>query len=270
MKDLKTRAISAIIFAVIVISAIFINIYTITILFAAITMICLWEYYQMLLQNYKPKPLIYAAMLLGLSIFLQPTLFIKAYAIPMWYFNLAAMLVLLLVEMILSKELNVVNGLKLIMGLILIAYPLSIVNELTTIEGEFVPWKIMSILILIWISDMGQYFSGRFLGKHLLAERLSPKKTWEGFLGGMIFTLLGSYILSRFFTFYTLENWLIIGAIISLFGSLGDLYESMLKRSVVVKDSGTIMPGHGGMYDRFDAFIFALPFLYFYIKIFIS
>jgi phosphatidate cytidylyltransferase len=144
-------------------------------------------------------------------------------------------------------------------------HPLS---DVAKFNNVYHPHIILGILILQWSSDTGQYLTGRKLGKNPLFKRISPKKTWEGFIGGFVFCLVISYILSRYFNDFTAMQWMIIAAIIVIFGALGDLVESMLKRSIDVKDSGTFMPGHGGVLDRFDALIGAISFVYFYIVMF--
>ncbi len=104
------------------------------------------------------------------------------------------------------------------------------------------------------------YFVGSQLGRRKLFERISPKKTWEGTIGGGLCTVLIAWGLSFLIDDFTVTQWIALGAVAAVFGTLGDLVESMLKRSVGVKDSGNLLPGHGGLLDRFDAFIFALPF----------
>ena len=113
---------------------------------------------------------------------------------------------------------------------------------------------------MTWANDVGAYFVGSKFGKTKLFPRISPKKTWEGSFGGVMMTFLTGWLLSLYIIELNLKDWLILALIVSIFGSIGDLVESMLKRSVGVKDSGTILPGHGGFLDRFDAFIFLLPF----------
>ena len=103
------------------------------------------------------------------------------------------------------------------------------------------------------------------MGKHRLFERISPKKTWEGTIGGIVITLILAFGLSQFFDELRLHDWLILGTIVAIFGTLGDLVESMLKRSMNIKDSGKLLPGHGGILDRFDGFIFILPFVAAYL-----
>lgn len=119
------------------------------------------------------------------------------------------------------------------------------------------------LFILIWSSDSFAYFSGRLFGKHKMAPKISPKKTWEGFIGGVVLTLVFAYFIEQNYG-YLRGNWMVVGLLVSIFAPLGDLVESQLKRNFGVKDSGNIIPGHGGILDRLDSFIICAPVLYLY------
>ena len=119
------------------------------------------------------------------------------------------------------------------------------------------------LFVLIWSSDSFAYFFGRLFGKHKMAPKISPKKTWEGFIGGVICTLILGFFIEQYLPEMR-GNWLIIGFLVSIFAPLGDLVESQLKRTFGVKDSGNIIPGHGGVLDRLDSFIICAPVIYMY------
>ena len=135
--------------------------------------------------------------------------------------------------------------------------------------GTFSPGIILGFFILIWANDTGAYLTGITFGKHKLFEYISPKKTWEGFIGGMIFAAVAGWALSGWLGVVDSVHWVVIALIVSIVGTYGDLIESMLKRSVGVKDSGSIMPGHGGFLDRFDSAIVAFPMIYLFILLFV-
>ncbi|HMS70736.1 MAG TPA: phosphatidate cytidylyltransferase [Saprospiraceae bacterium] len=120
---------------------------------------------------------------------------------------------------------------------------------------------ILGTILFIWVCDSGAYLVGRKLGKHKLFERVSPKKTWEGFLGSLVFTIAVSYPISLIIPELPFIAWLIIATLVVIFGTIGDLIQSKVKREFGVKDSGNLLPGHGGWWDRFDSFIFVLPFV---------
>lgn len=118
---------------------------------------------------------------------------------------------------------------------------------------------VLSIFILVWTNDVGAYLVGSRFGKRRLFERISPKKSWEGFWGGLLFVVLASTLIGYYWIGYRTELWIITGIIVSIAAVYGDLFESMFKRSIGVKDSGNSIPGHGGFWDRFDALFFAAP-----------
>ena len=126
---------------------------------------------------------------------------------------------------------------------------------------------LLGSFILIWTNDTFAFLVGKNLGKQKLFEKISPKKTVEGFLGGLFFSCVASYFIAKFTNTLDFTNWLILSIIISVFGTLGDLIESKFKRQANVKDSGVIMPGHGGLLDRLDSIVFAAPFIYSFLNI---
>ena len=133
---------------------------------------------------------------------------------------------------------------------------------------EFSPGIILGFFILLWANDTAAYLTGITFGKHRLMERISPKKSWEGFFGGVIIAIAIAWLLSGWLGVLDRKGWIVISVIISIAGTYGDLVESMLKRSHGVKDSGTIMPGHGGFLDRFDSVLISFPLVYLYISLF--
>ena len=124
----------------------------------------------------------------------------------------------------------------------------------------------ISILVLTWVNDSFAFLIGKNFGKTKLFVSVSPKKTIEGFVGGFIFALIAGYIISLFNSDLSLNDWFIVAGIVSIIGTIGDLVESKLKRQAKIKDSGTIMPGHGGILDRLDSLLFVAPFVYLYIN----
>ncbi len=132
---------------------------------------------------------------------------------------------------------------------------------------EFSPGIPVGFFLLLWTNDTGAYLVGSAIGKHRLFERISPKKSWEGFLGGLLLTLLVARLIGGWLGVADTTGWMIIAVIISIAGTGGDLLESMLKRSLGLKDSGTILPGHGGFLDRFDSVVVSFPVVYLYIAI---
>lgn len=126
---------------------------------------------------------------------------------------------------------------------------------------------LLGAFLLVWVNDTFAFLVGKNFGKQKLFEKISPKKTVEGFLGGLFFACIASYFIATFTETLNFTHWLILAIIVSVFGTLGDLIESKFKRHANVKDSGIIMPGHGGLLDRLDSIIFAAPFIYLFLRI---
>lgn len=154
---------------------------------------------------------------------------------------------------------------KLIFTVIYVALPFSFALGLpkySTYNHTF-SLEVLFLFILIWSSDTFAYLTGKFFGKHKMAPKISPKKTWEGYAGGVILTLVLSYFVEQYQPDLR-GNWMIVGFLVATFAPLGDLVESQLKRTFGVKDSGNIIPGHGGILDRLDSFIICAPVVYLY------
>ena len=161
-----------------------------------------------------------------------------------------------------TKELLVDSG-KLIFTVIYVALTFGFALALPSFSDGTFTLEAFMVFILIWSSDSFAYFSGRMFGKHKMAPKISPKKTWEGFAGGVILTLILGFFIEKYYPGLR-GNWMVIGLLVSIFAPVGDLVESQLKRTFGVKDSGNIIPGHGGILDRLDSFIICAPVVYLY------
>jgi len=169
-----------------------------------------------------------------------------------------------------AKKEEVISHLgKIFLTIIYIVVPFTLMVQIPFLNTEYsyVNTIILGVFILIWTNDTFAFLIGKNFGKHKLLERISPNKTIEGFIGGMVFTFIASLILTRVFSSLSLDKWIVIAGIVSVFGVLGDLIESMFKRQAGVKDSSNFIPGHGGFLDRFDSVIFAAPFIFIYLQL---
>ena len=174
------------------------------------------------------------------------------------------------ISILFAKKDEVVSHLgKIFLSIIYIAVPFTLIAQIPFINNEFkyINTTILGVFILVWVNDSFAFLIGKNFGKTKLLERISPNKTIEGFLGGMLFTFIGGWILSLFFTKLSFVNWMVFAAIVSIFGVLGDLIESMFKRHAKVKDSSNFIPGHGGFLDRLDSIIFSAPFIFIYLLV---
>jgi len=237
-----------------------------------------YEYYS-LIRNSGVYPRIVTGLITGISMYLISSL-VAAGVIPANSFLIIVPLMILIMIMELySREERPFDSLAhTFFPLLYTALPFSLfpfsafshtgLESLIRHEGIiFSPGIIIGFFLLIWTNDTGAYLAGISFGKHRLMERISPKKTWEGFFGGMLFAALVAWLLSGWLGVVAPVKWVIISLIISIAGTYGDLLESMLKRSAGVKDSGSIMPGHGGFLDRFDSTLISFPLVYLFISL---
>ena len=167
-----------------------------------------------------------------------------------------------------KKELDVVSKYLFVIGYLL--FPFIIITKIPFGTRGYNPKIIIGIFILIWTNDTFAYIVGKSIGKHKLFERISPKKTIEGFVGGIIFATIAGFLISKYYIEGSKFNqyiWIGFAVIVGVFGTIGDLIESKFKRIAGVKDSGKIMPGHGGILDRLDSVIFVAPFIFLFYQI---
>ena len=284
-KNLIQRIITGTIFIIVLVGCIMWNAWSMAGLFLLITILGLNEFYGLAEKaNVQPQKFLglTSGILIILIAFLQ-----KAYPNPFGILLLLPILFLpFFAELFRKKENPFANIGWTILGVLYIAFPFALlvfaftpgkILMATHADKGYIPYEwipqydyrpLLTIFVLIWISDTMAYVCGRFFGKHKLWERISPKKTWEGFIGGFIFTVVAGGMIANWILYnrhdYSQElKWICVAAVISVSGMLGDLVESLFKRSINVKDSGTILPGHGGILDRFDALLLATPFALF-------
>ncbi|HIW87274.1 MAG TPA: phosphatidate cytidylyltransferase [Candidatus Onthomorpha intestinigallinarum] len=150
-------------------------------------------------------------------------------------------------------------------GLVYIVFPLSLTNFIIQTGGGFEPYLLLAVFIFAWCNDTFAYLVGSKFGRHKLFERHSPKKSWEGFFGGFVATLVAALIMNRCVDGFVWWDWMALAVITTVVGTFGDLTESMFKRQMGVKDSGRILPGHGGILDRFDILLAVLPVAWVYL-----
>lgn len=278
------RAITGIIFVGVLIGCILGGPISFTLLFALITALTIHEFGNIVskqpdVEINKPICMLagvflffgfaYLGVMPGQTEILIPYLFLIIY--------------LLVSELYLKKKNPLNNWAYAMMSQIYIALSFAMLNvlayhsignegELSHYQVQYNPILPLSIFIFTWINDTGAYCTGMLFGKHRLFERISPKKSWEGSIGGGVFSIIGAIVMAYFFPFMPINIWIGLALTVVVFGTLGDLTESLLKRTIGIKDSGNILPGHGGMLDRFDSTLMAVPaaVVYLYIISFIE
>lgn len=263
MNESLTRALSGIVYIILLIASTLYSEISFLVLFGLFMLLSVLEFCNLV--NFKKLH-----GLLIAAIFILYTFFAKNNFENNITLNLAALIVSVILLFDLFKkgptgQRNNTAKAVLLTGYVII--PFVLLTRYPYTDIGYNPYLIIGAFVIIWINDTFAYLIGRSIGRHKLFERISPKKTIEGFLGGLVFALAGSYILSIFYTFQSAAVWMGAGAVLAIFGTLGDLTESKFKRVAGVKDSGNIMPGHGGILDRLDSIIFAIPFLFLYYQI---
>jgi phosphatidate cytidylyltransferase len=231
-------------------------------LFLVVTLLTLNEFYRFYESTSSPVPNI-SGMVTGSLVFILSFFIFSGLAAPeLFSLIIPVTLVLFIAELYRKKENPFISLALLIFGLIYIAVPYSLSAVLVfpgVNDHRYTPGILLGLLTLIWLNDTGAYVFGMLFGKHRLFERISPKKSWEGAVGGTIVTIILGYWMHFFVPLLSRSDWVVISLLISGFGIYGDLFESLLKRSAGVKDSGNLMPGHGGILDRMDSLLFIIP-----------
>lgn len=269
MKKFLRRAISGLIFVSVLIFSILFSKISFISLFFILMMLCLYEFKNMI-QLKSVFPYIIGTLLFIFGNILNvedvPSKMIFEYA------GVALFLTIFITfaSILFAKKEEVISHLgKIFLSIIYIVVPFTLIVQIPFLNASFhyVNSTILGVFILIWTNDSFAFLVGTNIGKHKLLKRISPNKTIEGFIGGLVFTFIASFILAQQFTTLSLVQWIVIAGIVSIFGVLGDLIESMFKRQAGVKDSSNFIPGHGGFLDRFDSVIFAAPFIFIYLQL---
>ena len=280
MRNLLIRAASGVVLFGVVLGAILWSKWSFAALLLAIIVGGQIEFYRMAQKaGYWPQRAmgVVSGVLIFIVAFAMMWLFDKSSDLDSRYLMITGGLVLyiiLLLPMMFICELfrksatPIANIATSLMGVIYVAMPLSLLLFIPLLlgGGEWQPWTLLFYIFIIWSNDVFAYLFGITLGKHRLFERISPKKSWEGFVGGLI-GAMGMGYLAAVITGGDLVEWIGMALIAAITGVFGDLVESLFKRSVDVKDSGQVIPGHGGWLDRFDALLLSVPFAFIYLVI---
>jgi len=275
LKKLITRTITGIVLVVVMLTAILASSYSYAILFLIILIVSIHEFTNLFKES-EVRPNRYFSYLVSIVLFIATFLIAKG-IIEIKYFLgvLPFFLMIMAAELYRKKDKAVENIAVTIFSIIYLAIPISLINFLVfpeiLLSGKaYTPKLLIALFSLIWIYDSGAYLVGVSIGKHRLFERISPKKSWEGAIGGTLIAITASYFISGFIPEIKLTHWIAISVLTVVSSTFGDLTESMFKRYFGIKDSGNILPGHGGVLDRFDSLFFAAPVFVVYLKLFIE
>ncbi len=262
MRNLLTRSISGLVYVTLFLFAILYDAKSYIALTSIFAVICIWEFSK-LVQSKNSIPYLFLVGML--YFFINP---IEGYSsVTSLGFTIVGSAVLIYFLFCKKKIKTETIFQRLFLQLVYLVLPFYFLISIPFIFGEYQPKILICILILIWVNDSFAYLVGKNFGKTKLFESVSPKKTIEGFFGGLVFSLIAAFFITQQHNHLEIKliDWMVIAVILSIFGTIGDLIESKFKRQANIKDSGNIMPGHGGLLDRLDSLFFAAPFVYLYL-----
>lgn len=261
------RAITGVLFVAVLVGCILYSPLSFGILFTIISALSVYEFAHLVNQNDEVTINKTITALGGAYLFLALMSFCTQQGIGSGVFlpYLLLLLYLMITELYLKRKNPIGNWAYSMLSQLYVALPFALLNVLAfqnspeTSSVTYNPILPLSIFVFIWLSDTGAYCVGSLIGKHRLFERISPKKSWEGSIGGAVFSIASSCAFAHFFPFMSYLQWVGLAIVVVIFGTWGDLTESLMKRQLGIKDSGNILPGHGGMLDRFDSALLAIP-----------
>ena len=267
--NLTQRIISALIGAVVLIGALYLGPVSFYFIFLILTVLSMLEFYKLTGLD-GMIPLKTFGTITGGILFTIMFLIESAYLREEYYFLIFPIIMcIFLIKLYRPNDKKPFTSIAFtILGIIYVALPFSLLSMLVYRYGDYNSLILIGILLILWASDVGAYFAGTMFGRRKLFERISPKKSWEGSIGGTVLALIMALIVSYYFGLLPLWQWIGVSLLIVVGGTYGDLVESLFKRSILIKDSGNLIPGHGGFLDRFDSLLLAVPFIIAFLKIF--
>lgn len=271
LSNLQQRIIAAIIAIPFLLFCVLYSDYTFLVLFLVIGVLAQLEFYKLVGSISDNLPLTFYGTFCGVVMHVLTFFIEKGDLAYQYYYVLSPLLTLIFfIKLYKSKDEKPFKNIAYtFLGIIYVALPFTLLTVLAYIKNDtYDPNIVLGCLFLLWASDSGAYFAGTKFGKTKLFERVSPKKSWEGSIGGLVTAMVVATIISKYYTNYSSFQWYAIGVIIVVAGTYGDLVESLFKRSINIKDSADTIPGHGGFLDRFDGLLLSIPFIIPFVKLF--
>jgi phosphatidate cytidylyltransferase len=271
LNNLLARTLTGAIFVSAIVSSMIISPLVFAGLFLGVALLAVHEFYRLLNAVKGIKVQLVAASLAAAVLYVSlAAVALDLVSARLLFINILWIPLLFIVELYQRNEKPLSNVSFTLMSLGYVVAPLALLNFFfvpLSAEGGHYYGFLLGFFVTLWSYDSFAYLTGVLIGRHRLFARISPKKSWEGAIGGFVFGLLAAWILSTFFPEFDLYTWMIAAVVIMIFGTFGDLSESMIKRSLNIKDSGSILPGHGGLLDRFDAALLAAPAVFVFIQL---
>ncbi len=278
IKDIFTRAGAGTIYILVILLGLLGGRFSFLAVFGAILAAGLFEFYRMVEKDTSHAISKIFNILSGVIIFVSVFLYlenINTYFLPI---SVLTYLLILIASAIFLRRDDIFHGIIYsVFGQFYITMPLGLLMLISyslqpdIAAGNAYDWvPVLALFVFLWVNDTAAYFIGSLIGKHKLIEHISPKKSIEGFIAGICFTMLASLIFDWLYPGFSVIFWMGFGVIVSLFGTLGDLFESLIKRTCKVKDAGDLIPGHGGILDRIDSLLVAVPAVFLYFILFLQ
>ena len=279
MRNLVVRTASGAVLLAVVLGAAYGGTYAYSALLLLIVSVGMWEFYNIVAAT-GAEPRRTLGLAAGITLFITSFFLFKGYVDPMssrfgvdmliggvLYFSVLIPLCFI-VELFHASETPIRNVATTLMGVLYVAYPMCLMLFIPLlITGDWQPEAFLFYLFIVWGNDVFAYLAGVTMGRHKMAPRISPKKSWEGSIGGALLSIASSLVFAHLFPIMAMWQWTGLALVVVVFGTWGDLCESLMKRQIGIKDSGSILPGHGGWLDRFDSALMAIPaavaYLYF-------
>ncbi len=265
MSNFVKRTLTAAVFVAVLLGCTYYSQLSFALLFFIITTLGLWEFYGLSEKtNARPQKLM--GTFTGAALFAVSALVTMNYCKPQMLIVIIPLCFIIFILELYTKASNPFKNIAFtLLGIFYVALPFSLLNFITSYSGTYSFELLFGFLFILWSNDTGAYLTGSAIGKTKLFPRVSPGKSWEGSIGGAVLSYIVAFIISGWYTVITTTDWMVVASILIVIGTLGDLVESLFKRSIGVKDSGSLLPGHGGVLDRFDSLILATPFVFSYL-----
>lgn len=275
IKDIFTRAGAGIIYILVILLGLLGGRFSFLAVFGVILAFGLFEFYRMVEKDTSHAISKIFNMLMGMIIFVSVFLYLEEINTSLLPVSVLTYLLILIASAIFLRRHDVLHGIIYsVFGQIYITMPLSLLMFISyspfVVVNEYSWVPVLALFVFLWVNDTAAYFIGSLIGRHKLIEHISPKKSIEGFIAGLFFTILASLIFARLYPDLSTIFWMGLALVVALFGTLGDLFESLIKRTCNVKDAGNLIPGHGGILDRIDSLLVAVPAVFLYLILFLS
>jgi len=273
LKNFISRTITGTFFVSSIIASVILSHIAFAVLFFLMAIFGYWEFQKLVSKESslsRQLPGLIAAMIVYVIFALFSLSIIGGYSLWLIF---PILIILASIHLIFRAKDSLTSITSDISGIVFVVIPIVLLNfylNPTQIPGYHTPWLLLGMFAILWTHDTFAYLTGSLFGKHPLYKSISPKKSWEGSIGGFGFAIIAAYVISIFSPILMMWHWITLAIIITVFGTIGDLAESLLKRKAGVKDSGNILPGHGGILDRLDSILFVSPIVYLLILLFIS